>query len=665
MTMSWGSSRMGLRMGMVLLASLALAACGGGGGGSSSGSGSTTPPPTVSYTLSVSVSGNGSVSSSPAGISCGSSCSASFNSGTQVTLTATAASGYTFSGWGGACSDSSTCTITMNQAQSVSANFTASAPSSYTLSVSVSGNGSVSSSPAGINCGSTCSASFNSGTQVTLTATPASGATFSGWGGACAGTSTTCTVTMSQAQSVTAGFSSSNTAAVCPSMPPVVDPSTGVTGTGLVNYTALPKPAVGVPFTDPDFGNTGIKIIRITDVEKQFNAAVAMPAYPTVQAWNCNETRLILYVTQPNSGGDQGWAMFDGNTYQFIKFLPINPSDIEQFWWSRTDPSKLYYIDNHSEGSTNYSQLTAINVETNATTVVHNFIPDLQKLGWPTTGPVRAGYPFMNGNGNQIWGLGAGGIPNVNGQLGLNVFGFNMATGQLIQYPGEAQAQARGTTPAPLLSGKGWFWNDIDPNNDANNQTWVLDSNGNVVLKVPFSANEHVDTDLNAAGQDVLLGVQYDTAITGNLIMANLQTGAVTTIIGSSNGYGYPRTGSFTGATAWRNPAWVVGATIGDIYGTNQNGPVSNPQTLLDQEIFVANINTGQVYRIAHNRSTGNWSNATMSNYWAQPNVTISPSGTRILFNSDWGDGNPASPVVNPNAAVDTYVIELPGYKQP
>src|SRR5690349_3922869 len=45
------------------------------------------------------------------------------------------------------------------------------------------GTGTVSSSPSGINCGSTCSGTFNSSTIVTLSATPASGSVFAGWTG--------------------------------------------------------------------------------------------------------------------------------------------------------------------------------------------------------------------------------------------------------------------------------------------------------------------------------------------------------------------------------------------------------------------------------------------------------------------------------------------------
>ena len=55
------------------------------------------------------------------------------------------------------------------------------------------------SAPAGIICGATCSASYASGTAVTLTATPATGSTFAGWsGGGCTGTGT-CTVTVTAA----------------------------------------------------------------------------------------------------------------------------------------------------------------------------------------------------------------------------------------------------------------------------------------------------------------------------------------------------------------------------------------------------------------------------------------------------------------------------------
>jgi hypothetical protein len=74
-----------------------------------------------------------------------------------------------------------------------------------TVTKSGTGSGTVISSPAGINCGSSCQANFDSGTRLTLTATAANDSTFTGWSGACTGTDE-CIVTMSEARNVTATF---------------------------------------------------------------------------------------------------------------------------------------------------------------------------------------------------------------------------------------------------------------------------------------------------------------------------------------------------------------------------------------------------------------------------------------------------------------------------
>jgi len=71
--------------------------------------------------------------------------------------------------------------------------------------VTKTGSGTVSSVPAGISCGATCSASYTTGTSVTLTATAGGGATFKGWGGACSGTGT-CVVSVNALENVSALF---------------------------------------------------------------------------------------------------------------------------------------------------------------------------------------------------------------------------------------------------------------------------------------------------------------------------------------------------------------------------------------------------------------------------------------------------------------------------
>lgn len=73
------------------------------------------------------------------------------------------------------------------------------------------GTGTVTSSPGTLDCGSsaphaTCTNDFVLGTLVTLTATPASGSTFAGWSVPGCGTASTCTVTMSNNETVGAIF---------------------------------------------------------------------------------------------------------------------------------------------------------------------------------------------------------------------------------------------------------------------------------------------------------------------------------------------------------------------------------------------------------------------------------------------------------------------------
>ena len=74
---------------------------------------------------------------------------------------------------------------------------------SHSISVTVNGNGKVKSQPSGIDCPTTCVASFGTGTSVVLY--QSTSGSFVGWTGACKGIGS-CSVTMSLDQVVTATF---------------------------------------------------------------------------------------------------------------------------------------------------------------------------------------------------------------------------------------------------------------------------------------------------------------------------------------------------------------------------------------------------------------------------------------------------------------------------
>jgi hypothetical protein len=172
--------------------------------------------------------GSGTVISGPSGVMCGSSCSGTFATGTAVTLTSTPAAGSTFAGWsGGGCAGTATCTVTLTSTTTVTATFNESQGVSLTVSKSGAGSGTVSSSPSGIDCGTTCSASYPYASAVSLVAVAPAGSIFTGWNGACCGTGS-CNVTLMSSTTVTATFSQQ-------SQSPTLNVS--VSGKGIVTST--------------------------------------------------------------------------------------------------------------------------------------------------------------------------------------------------------------------------------------------------------------------------------------------------------------------------------------------------------------------------------------------------------------------------------------------
>ena len=139
------------------------------------------------YTLNASVSPIGSGTIDPA--------TGTYDSGTRVTLTAEPASGYRFDRWSGdATGTSSSVIITMDDDKSVTARFQA----QYTLSASV--------SPIGSGTISPTTGTYDSGTRVTIVATPAEGYIFNRWGGDATGTSSSVTITVSSYVEIIAYF---------------------------------------------------------------------------------------------------------------------------------------------------------------------------------------------------------------------------------------------------------------------------------------------------------------------------------------------------------------------------------------------------------------------------------------------------------------------------
>ncbi len=190
---------------------------------------------TANYPLNVSknlgTGSSASVTSLDGFINCGATCNYSYTTNASVKLTAVPDGVTRLTGWSGvictgAGESQTTTTCTFNVGSISGSNNTVNASFTkitYLLTVAKNGgaaglgSGTVQSTVSGtpdslINCGSTCSHSYDINTQVTLKETPDTTATFAGWSGASClegnQTSTTCTVLMDAAKTVTANFNS-------------------------------------------------------------------------------------------------------------------------------------------------------------------------------------------------------------------------------------------------------------------------------------------------------------------------------------------------------------------------------------------------------------------------------------------------------------------------
>ena len=176
----------------------------------------------------------------------------SYSSGTSVTATATANANYTFVNWtenGTIVSTSAAYTFPLTGNRSLVANF---ALNTYTLTVTAV-NGTVSQNPN--------SATYNSGSTVTLTATPNAGYTFSSWSGDASGSVNPLSVVMNANKNITANFIATPLAApLFSSIFGAFGGSAGVTNSGIntvINNGALGTTAVATAITGFHDGLTG------------------------------------------------------------------------------------------------------------------------------------------------------------------------------------------------------------------------------------------------------------------------------------------------------------------------------------------------------------------------------------------------------------------------
>jgi hypothetical protein len=374
--------------------------------------------------------------------------------------------------------------------------------------------------------------------------------------------------------------------------------------------TALAKPALGATVIDGEFGT---QIRRITAVAGTGANAAIVPMYTTISAWNADESLLILYNV--NGGGHQ---LYNGKTYQSIRALDINPADIEQVYWDTTDPDILYYVDNQ--------EFIRYHVTAGTQDKMHSF------SGLCGSSSVSNGDdPMFTSWDSHRLGL----------YCGNQMFIYDSSTDTVLgprAVSGEPPAQvAPSGTLTYLEAGSGE----------------VLDTSFNLALSFGLQVpDNHASLGRLANGHDTWNGMVYDDgnddakSNVGILVTWDMTNGTGGAVIGPKTGWPYPPAGHVS-AMAYKQPGWIF---VSAIPGDSSDTAGLQGKTLLALENLIADTNTGAVCRVGRHRSWGK--NNAVLGYWAEAHTVPSPSGTRAVFASDWGNGT----------SVDSYVLELPSY---
>jgi len=366
----------------------------------------------------------------------------------------------------------------------------------------------------------------------------------------------------------------------------------------------IAKPAYLETIVDPSFGTT---IRRISDVG---TGDAIVPLYNTIQPWNADESLMLVYET------GTGHQLLNGMTYEFIRYLDdIYPADIEQLFWDFDEPDILYYLDNPTKDFIRYTVSTQnqeilVNFEDVTDNCSGNFSlgNDVQMMSWNSD---IVGFRCNNDR----------------------AYYYQISTDELVEFN---ISNINWTAPMPGPSGELFYHH---PN--------VYDTEGNLYLTLNEANVEHSCLGRLPNGHDANFAISFaqgpNGGCLGDIIAHDMVTGDCFPVISQSQGYNYSQSGTHHSALAHNNTegGWLAASMV----GYDEDG-----QSLLDQELVIARAEQGnvQVYRIGHHRSDEN-----EFDFFGEPHASISPSGTRVLFASDWSGSEDGQ-------SVDCYVVELP-----
>lgn len=352
----------------------------------------------------------------------------------------------------------------------------------------------------------------------------------------------------------------------------------------------------------PSVGDSYRDPIFGTTVHRVTGSADAKSRTPLASAlpmWNADESLLLVSVA------GNTYELYDGRTYAFLERPPFSASSTGQVYWHRSNPDLLFFFNPTASTLQQYS--------VSAKTSVPVFGPD------PRCASVSGGFSYSS------WSSGAFGTvcASSGGVRSLGVV-RDGGLGGLLQTTGYEP-------PMPTASGQ----------YVVSGRT-VYDNNLAPVRDLAISVTDQTRSmGIGPDGGDVLYSLSFSGPAVGSIVAWPIDGAAPTVLIGQETGGPYPPSGSTVSATAFDRPRWVLASSVA--------GP---EEGVFHGELYLADTHQpGRFCRLAHHHSS------------YLTSATLSPSGTRAAFASDWGQGTFDVYVVEfapPVVATDGGVIESP-----
>ena len=425
-----------------------------------------------------------------------------------------------------------------------------------------------------------------------------------------------------------------------PLIPPPIEHCEGlVTHSEPVVVAPLRKPPHMKLFRDPAFMT---KNRRITDSPY---GQVQRPLGLSAQSWNSDESLLLLQ--RHNDDGAVNFMLMDGSTYQPLGELNISSAVNNSVYWSRQNPLSTIYVAN-SEDKT--GQMLRYDIATGTESLIKDFTPYCAQNGYPTTG---GQFPKPSSN-DDLYSFQCG---SNSGKSLVISYRYSSDTVHTLAI-GEGTPWNLHQAPESTVSGEKFIFQGVSIDDTLQKITTNLaqfDSNSVNRVAKDTKKNDVVFQLSNNLENSDCVG-SHNMQAQGLVLKHNLSNGECHSFVTQFNNDTLSVAGA--GAALFTDaeyaPDWAAMSSIG--YGDFENFTKDTPVNALFSELFLVNTsmnNKHEVCRIAHHRAFGkDAQNAKYQAELGEPIVTLSPSGTRVLFSSDWYD----------SGSVDTFVVELPSF---